>query len=110
MNHFISNEATSKAFKVIALYGATLTFHPILFFIIRVLMSPSFAGPGKGASPEEPFLLSSAILCLINILFYRNMFGRGKVIKSILLSMLVIALCMILGKLDVGMFRAYYSS
>lgn len=109
MNHFISNEAIRKVFKVIVLYGATLAVHPILFLIIRILMSPSLGGPGKGASPEGPFLLSSAIVCLINILFYRSIFGRGKVIKSILLSVLVIALCMILGKLDVWIFPAYYS-
>ena len=109
MNHFISNETTGKAFKVIVLYGVTLTVHPILFLIIMILISPSLGGPGKTPSPEGPFLLSSAIVCFINILLYRNMFGRGKVIKSILLSVLAIALCMILGKLDVWIFPAYYS-
>ena len=108
MNHFISNEATRKAFIVIVLYGATLIVHPILFLIIKIAMSPSLGGPGPGPSPEVPFLLGSAIVCLINILFYRSMFGKGKVIKSILLSASAIALCMILGKLNIWIFPAYY--
>lgn len=108
MNHFISNEVVEKAFKVIALCGATVIVHPILFFIIKILMSPSLGGPGKGPSPEVPFLLSSFIVCIVNVLFYRSMFGKGKMIKSILLSVLAIAFCMILGKLDVWIFPAYY--
>lgn len=109
MNHFISNEAVERTFKVIALYGTTLIVHPILFFIIKILMSQSLGGPGKGVSPEVPFLLSSFIVCFVNVLFYRSMFGKGKVIKSILLSVLAIALCLILGKLGIWIFPAYYS-
>lgn len=108
MNHFISNEAIRRVFKVIALYSATLIVHPILFLIIKIAMSSSLGGFGREPSPEGPFLVSSTIVCFVNVLFYRSMFGKGKVIKSILLSVLVIALCMILGKLNVWIFPAYY--
>lgn len=109
MNHFTSNETMGKAFKVIVLYGTTLITHPILYLIIAILMSPSLGGPGRNPSPEGPFLLSSSILCLTDVLLYRNMFGKGKVIKSVLLYLLVIALCLILGKLDVWLFPTYYA-
>lgn len=108
-NHFISDEAARKVLKVIALYGTTLIAYPMSFFIISIMMGASLGGPGKGPSPEEPFLLSSSIVCLGNVLLYRNMFGKGKVIKSILLNIPVIVLCMILGKLNVFIFPIYNS-
>lgn len=108
MNHFKSNETMEKAFKVIVLYGTTLITHPILYLIIAILISPSLGGYGRSPSFAGPFLLSSSILCLTDVLLYRNMFGKGKVIKSVLLYLLVIALAIILGKLDIWLFSTYY--
>lgn len=105
----MSNETIEKIIKVIVLYGGTLMAYPLTYLIITILMSPSLGGPGRGPSPEGPFLLSSFLVCLVNVLLYRNIFGKGKVIKPILLNVLVIALCMLLGKFDIWLFPAYYS-
>lgn len=109
MNHFMSDKTIEKIIKVIVLYGGTLMAYPLTYLIISILMSPSLGGPGREPSPEGPFLLSSSLVCLVNVLLYRNIFGKGKVIKSILLNVLVIALCMLLGKFDIWLFPAYYS-
>lgn len=53
--------------------------------------------------------MSNSAICLVNVLLYRNMFGKSKVIKSILLNVPVIAFCVILSKLDIPMFTIYYT-
>lgn len=109
MSNLTPNEMMGKAFKVIVLYGVTLIAYPVAFMFTTLFMSPSLGGPGQGPSPEVPFFLSHAAICLVNVLLYRNMFGKGKVIKSILLNVPVIAFCIILSKLDIPMFTVYYT-
>lgn len=109
MSNLMPNEMAGKVFKVIVLYGTTLIAYPVAFMITTVVMSPSLGGYGQGPSPEVPFFLSHSAICLMNVLLYRNIFGKGKVIKSILLNVPVIAFCILLSKLDIPIFTIYYT-
>lgn len=100
-------ERSEKVLKLIALYAVTLMAYPVAFWFVFMFMSPSIDGRGTEISAGGPFFLSSIAVCVVNVLLYRNIFGKGRMLKAILLNGLVIALCMMLGKMDLLLFTIY---